>query len=68
MRQTLYERLGGDAKMQMAVSEFLAEIGRDPDLSPFFDDISVSALGVHQIKLFRVRQVVTMYIRIRFRI
>lgn len=54
MTNTLYQRMGGDSKVELAVEQFLVEIGRSPELLPFFENISVSALGVHQIKLFRV--------------
>ena len=54
MTTTLYQRMGGDSKVELAVKQFLIEIGNTPDLLPFFENISVSALGLHQIKLFRV--------------
>ena len=51
---TLYERLGGDAAVEIAVSNFFDEICEDEVLSPFFENISVSAMRVHQMKFFRL--------------
>lgn len=51
---TLYERLGGDAVVESAVSNFFDEMCEDPELHPFFQDISVSAMCIHQIKFFRL--------------
>ncbi|CAB9510795.1 truncated hemoglobin GlbN [Seminavis robusta] len=52
--QTLYDRLGGDAFINLLVCSFFDEIVENPDLQPFFVNISVSALKTHQVKLFRV--------------
>lgn len=54
MTLTLYERLGGDAAVKMAVSLFFGKICDDKTLAPFFEDVSVFALEVHQVKLLKV--------------
>ena len=51
---TLYNRLGGDLFIQNLVCDFFDEILENPDLRPFFKNISVSAMKTHQVKLFRV--------------
>uniref|UniRef100_A0A7S3L007 Uncharacterized protein n=1 Tax=Amphora coffeiformis TaxID=265554 RepID=A0A7S3L007_9STRA len=53
-KTTLYERLGGDSIVDVAVSNFFDEMCEDPDLKPFFDNMSISALRIHQLKLFKV--------------
>mmetsp|Transcript_7525 Transcript_7525/g.15395 ORF Transcript_7525/g.15395 Transcript_7525/m.15395 type:complete len:406 (-) Transcript_7525:1154-2371(-) len=51
---TLYERMGGDNAVFLAIIHFFEQIGEDKDLQPFFKNISISALQVHQLKLFKV--------------
>jgi hemoglobin len=51
---TLYERMGGDASVKLAIAFFFEYILEDEDLAPFFENISVNALEHHQLKLFRV--------------
>jgi hemoglobin len=51
---TLYERLGGDAFINLLVCSFFDEIVENNVLKPFFKHISVAALKTHQVKLFRV--------------
>eukprot|EP00977_Amphora_coffeiformis_P022974 scaffold12005_cov212-Amphora_coffeaeformis.AAC.2 len=53
-KPTLYQRMGADARMKIIVTRFYEEILHDATLQPMFADISVAALQVHQIKLFRV--------------
>ncbi|CAB9513224.1 whole genome shotgun sequence [Seminavis robusta] len=52
--ETLYDRLGGDDMVNLLVCSFFDAILENPDLKPFFANISVAALKTHQIKLFRV--------------
>jgi hemoglobin len=52
--ETLYERLGGDAFINMMVCSFFDEIVENPKLKPFFKNISLAVLKTHQVKLFRV--------------
>ena len=51
---TLYDRLGGDAFINILTCSFFDEIVENRDLKPFFKHISVAALKTHQVKLFRV--------------
>lgn len=53
-KKTLFQRLGGDPFITLMVASFFDEIVEDPSLAPFFENISVSALKVHQVKLFGV--------------
>ena len=51
---TLYDRLGGDSFNVQLAGSFFDEVLEDRDLRPFFKNISVSALKIHQVKLFRI--------------
>ena len=46
---SLFERLGGEAAVTAAVTEFYARVLADPLLAPFFAGISTSALIQKQI-------------------
>ncbi len=45
---TLYERIGGDAALNVAVDRFYDRVLADPDLAPFFTGISMQRLRGHQ--------------------
>ena len=43
---SLYARMGGDVAVCLAIGNFFEQIGNDPDLQPYFENISISALQV----------------------
>lgn len=45
---TLYERLGGEAALALAVDGLYKRLMRDPELSPFFNGIDMARLRAHQ--------------------
>ena len=51
---TLFERMGGEPAVKLAIANFFQLIGQDERLQPFFENISIHALQVHQLKLFKV--------------
>ncbi|CAB9528572.1 whole genome shotgun sequence (Partial), partial [Seminavis robusta] len=53
-RATLYERLGGDAMMNIMVWSFFDELVEHPDMKPFFKNIAMVAMKTHTVKLFKV--------------
>lgn len=45
---TLYQRIGGDAALNAAVSRFYERVLADPALYPFFNGVSMGRLKAHQ--------------------
>jgi hemoglobin len=45
---TLYERVGGEAAINVAVERFYVRVLADPMLEPFFKDIDMPRLKSHQ--------------------
>lgn len=45
---TLYERLGGEPAIAVAVEKFYREVLADPMLEPFFRDVEMPRLKQHQ--------------------
>lgn len=45
---TLYDRIGGDAAVRIAVDRFYARVLADPELNGFFASISMPRLKAHQ--------------------
>ena len=46
---SLYARMGGDVAVCLAIGNFFEQIGNDPDLQPYFENISISALQVSEL-------------------
>jgi len=52
--QTLMQKLGGNASVKAAVEGLYSRLLADEDLSPFFEDVSMTALKIHQIEFMKV--------------
>jgi hemoglobin len=50
----LAERLGGDDALRATIAGLYARILSDPSLAPFFADVDVSLLQIHQLTFFRI--------------
>lgn len=48
----LYDRIGGEEAIEAVVFDFYRRVFADPELSPFFTEISVERLGVMQREFF----------------
>lgn len=48
MTETMYESIGGDAGLRVAVDNFYTRLWADPDLKGYFNDIDKDALKNHQ--------------------
>jgi hemoglobin len=53
-KETLSDRLGGVDALKAAVSGLYNKILDDSDLSPFFEEVNVTALKLHQIEFLKV--------------
>lgn len=51
---SLLVKLGGNAALKAAVEEFYKRLLLDQDLAPFFEDINMAKLKMHQIKFMQV--------------
>lgn len=51
---TIYDRMGGDSTVRLIIAAFFDEILENPKLNRFFENISIPAMQVHQLKFFRV--------------
>ena len=45
---TIYERLGGEVSIDVAVDRFYERVVADPELAPFFGGVDVRRLRAHQ--------------------
>ena len=54
IQPTLYERMGGDAMMNLVVWSFFDELLEEPKLAPFFKNTALTALKTHAVKLFKI--------------
>lgn len=52
MRPTVFERLGGFAKVRLLVSEFYDRVLESPTLAPYFAGVDMRRLVDHQTKFF----------------
>lgn len=51
---TLMEKLGGVPALKATVEEFYKRILGDADLAPFFDDVTMTALKMHQLAFLKI--------------
>jgi hemoglobin len=45
---TPFERLGGEVSIDVVVDDFYDRVAGDPELAPFFDDVPMDRLRMHQ--------------------
>ena len=53
-REYLLDRIGGEAALKAAVDEFYHRIIADDELAPFFADVKMSAMRVHQVRFLSI--------------
>lgn len=52
--ETLYERIGGRAKIETLITAFYQRVLIDPKLAPFFENTPIEKLKTMQIALFSI--------------
>lgn len=50
----LHDKLGGVAALKTVVEAFYKRLLEDPELSPFFEDVNMTALKLHQVQFMKI--------------
>lgn len=53
-QETLMDKLGGNAAVKAAVEGLYTKLLDDPDLAPFFNEVNMPNLKIHQIEFMKV--------------